>query len=80
MKHLYFTAVFEPEPGKYYAGIVSTSYNNNLLAQIERLKDIIILHPSETKKHALELADFWNSCYKANKSYYFNRSENDVLY
>lgn len=69
-KNIYLAASYE-ESGKNYACVLKVSCSENLLACLDR-KGIKIAQPCGTKKEAENIVNFWNDCYKNNKTYYFD--------
>jgi len=62
-KTLWAAVVNEPEQGKYTAFTHSFNRNTNLVGVTD---GCLIFHLCESKKEAVELADYWNECYKNN--------------
>lgn len=70
MKNFYY-AVSEHENGKNYAYVIKATASDNLLGLFERHKNLKTANACETKKQAENLANFWNECYKINRTYMF---------
>lgn len=62
----------EPEKGKYVAYAYSFLRNHNLVGIVENYSTFMIC---ESKKKAVELADYWNDCYKANGTYALDKED-----
>lgn len=86
MKHFYFAVTVEqdknenvfieraaPEykPG-YYSYIVKCSESDNIKAKFESIGGLKSVNICPTKKAAEKLVNYWNACYKANKTYLFD--------
>ena len=61
----------EYNPG-YYAFVIHCSENDNLLHKLDCIGGLIHANICPTKKRAEEVAEFWNSSYKANGTYFFS--------
>lgn len=71
MKNYYIVVTIEQD-GKYFSYVVKHPENYNLLATLT-IKNITGASLFPTKKKAVEIADFWNDCYKKNGTYLFAR-------
>ena len=70
MKNFYF-AVTVKENNKYYAYVIKANTSSNLKSTFNNPKfDNIAIF--QTKKKAEETATYWNVCFKANGTYYFD--------
>lgn len=72
MTKYFYYAVMRKENGKEISFVKRISQGNDLL-HVFRDEKYIIVEPCNTKKEALETANFWNECSFKNGKYLFNR-------
>jgi len=66
--------IVEVFDGKRFAFTHRVSNSVNLLSELERFKSAESVNIADSKKAAIELADYWNECYRKNGTLYdFNR-------
>lgn len=67
----FYIVVQIQENGKYYAYVIRATGADNLLSKLA-IKNIVTANICPTRKAARALADFWNDCYKQNKTFLFD--------
>ena len=67
----FYIAVTIEENKKFYSYVLSVTDADNLICKLE-IKNIVAANICKTKKYAKELVNYWNACYKANKTFLFN--------
>lgn len=70
MKNFYIVVQIT-ENNKHYAYVVKVSESDNLLSKL-KITNIQSANIFPTKKRAYEVAEYWNACFKANGTYYFD--------
>ncbi len=63
----------EYSPG-YYAFVHSIGQNDNLKSSLDSIGGLQCVQLCQSKKEAVQLADFWNDCYKQNGTYFFEEA------
>lgn len=79
MKNFYYTIgrkVEEYGKEKQVYFVLKCSDSENLFSKLKRYHDLIICQPTDTKKQACKLADFWNECAKENGNYLYQEDNN----
>lgn len=57
----------------YYAYVLKTNENQNLVSELDMIGGLVSANVCRTRKRAVELVEFWNSCYKQNGTYLFEK-------
>lgn len=71
MNYFYYVIDNKNKDDKWIAQAVRISGNSNLLSEIKKFPDAIIIHQCKTFKDAQEIAHFWNELHKENNNYLF---------
>lgn len=69
-KNFYYVAITENNK-KLFAQVVRVNNYSDLLFAFNRIENITSVTACSTKREAVELAEFWNDCYKKNGTYLF---------
>ena len=56
--------------GRRIAYVHRVSHSLNLLFELEKFKSAESINIADSKKAAVELADYWNECYRKNGTLY----------
>jgi hypothetical protein len=64
----YYIAISVKQDGKNRASVLKVSGNENLLFSLQ-IPGITTANICGTKKEAENIVQFWNKCYKKNKTY-----------
>lgn len=72
-KNFYYvvTTGTEGANGKCYAQVARVNNYSDLLFALDRIENKTSVTACSTKREAVELAEFWNECYKKNGTYLF---------
>lgn len=74
MKYFWIAAIVR-ENGGYYAFAFRVSKNDNLKCRLEDMQNLSSANIMPTKKAAYELVNHWNTCFKANGTYLFDKPD-----
>lgn len=72
MKYFWIAATVQ-ENGLHYAYAFHVSENDNLKCRLEGVQNLCSANIMPSKKAACELVNHWNTCFKANGTYLFNK-------
>lgn len=64
----HYIAISVKQDGKNYASVLKVSGADNLLFSLQ-IPGITAANICSTKKEAEKIVDFWNKCYKKNKTF-----------
>ena len=64
----HYIAISVKQDGKNYASVLKVSGADNLLFSLQ-IPGITAANICGTKKEAEKIVDFWNKCYKKNKTF-----------
>lgn len=64
----HYIAISVKQDGKNYASVLKVSGADNLLFSLQ-IPGITAANICVTKKEAEKIVDFWNKCYKKNKTF-----------
>ena len=62
--------IVEVFDGKRFASAHRVSNSENLLSKLEGFKSAESVNIADSKKAAVDLADYWNECYRKNGTLY----------